>query len=73
MHYVWKYFLDLNKKRTSNGFGMNPISWYDMHGYFELNHIVPLPEEIELINMLDEVMLEHYAKEAEKQQKKTKK
>lgn len=44
-----------------------------MHGYFELNHIVPLPEEIELINMLDEVMLEHYAKEAEKQQKKTKK
>ena len=70
MNYVWEYFLQLNRKRSSNGFSVNPISYTEMLSYFELNKICVSPEEIRLIDMLDIIMLEHHAEESEKQQAK---
>ena len=68
--YAWEYFLKLNQKRTSNGFGLNPISYSEMKSFFELNRIIPDPIEVEVISLLDNIALEHYAKEQEKNNKK---
>lgn len=62
--------MQLNAKRTSNGFGMNPLTWSDVQAYFSLFRIVPEDAEIQLIMLLDNVFLEHYAEQAEKQKKK---
>ena len=55
--------MKLNQKRTSNGFGLNPISYSEMKSFFELNRIIPDPIEVEVISLLDNIALEHYAKE----------
>ena len=68
--YAWEYFLKLNQKRTSNGFGLNPISYSEMKSFFDLNQIIPDSVEIEVISLLDNLALEHYAKEQEKNSKK---
>lgn len=70
MIYVWEYFIRLNKKRTSNGFGVNPISFPDIDSFARLNDIYISPDEVQLIEILDDLMLEHYSKEAEKNNKK---
>ena len=62
--------MKLNQKRTSNGFGLNPISYSEMKSFFELNRIIPDPIEVEVISLLDNIALEHYAKEQEKNNKK---
>ncbi len=72
MSYVWEYFLQLNRKRSSNGFSANPISYTEMLSYFELNKIEVSPEEIRLLDTLDNIMLDHHAEEAQKQSKKKK-
>lgn len=72
MCYVWEYFIRLNKKRTSSGFGVNPLTYSDMESFFRLNEIQVSPDEIQLIEILDDLMLEHYAKESEKENKKKK-
>lgn len=70
--YAWEYFLKLNQKRGSNGFGVNPLSFTEIKSFFELNQIVPDPMEIEVITLLDNIAMEHFAKEAEKNNKKKK-
>lgn len=70
MIYQWQYFIALHNKRSSNGFGVNPISYQDMHSYFSLIGYSPYEWEIDLINSLDNVFLEVQRKEAEAQQKK---
>ena len=70
MVYVWEYFLRLNQKRSSNGFGVNPISYTEIKNYFDLMQIFPDPSEVEVISLLDSVFMEHYAKEQEKNNKK---
>jgi len=72
MIYVWKSFISLHNKRTSNGFGMNPLSYSDMYAYFQLMQMQPEEWEIDTILKLDSVALEHFAKETEKEQKKSK-
>jgi len=43
-----------------------------MLSYFELNKIEVSPEEIRLLDTLDNIMLDHHAEEAQKQSKKKK-
>jgi hypothetical protein len=73
MRYVWEYFLRLNRKRTSNGFGVNPIPFSEIESFFNVNQIEYSPDEVMLIEMLDNVALEHFQKESEKNNKKNKK
>lgn len=72
MIYQWQDFIALHNKRSSNGFGVNPISYQDMSSYFTLMKHSPEQWEIDLINALDAVFLEiqHKKQEAEKNKKK---
>lgn len=63
---VWHWFLQLNSQRTSNGFGMNPITNQDMWFFFQLEGIEPEPWELNLIRQFDRVALEVYSKQQEK-------
>ena len=41
-----------------------------MNNFFVLNQIIPDPIEVEVISLLDNIAMEHYAKEQEKNNKK---
>ena len=69
---VWYWFLQLNSQRTSNGFGLNPITNQDMWFFFQLEGIEPEPWELNLIRQFDRVALEVAYKQQEKK-KSTKK
>lgn len=68
MRYVWKYFLDLNRKR-SNGMGVGPITYSEMLAYFTLNKIAFDETEISLLDLLDGIALEHFSEESKKNNK----
>jgi hypothetical protein len=72
MAQVWKFFIDLHNARSSNGFGVNPISYSEMYSYFKLIEIQPHDWEIETIKKLDKVALEAFAEQAKREQKKNK-
>jgi len=72
MSQVWKFFIDLHNARSSNGFGVNPISYSEMCSYFQLFEIQPHDWEIETIRKLDKVALDAFAEQAKKEQKKSK-
>jgi len=69
MIFVWRYFIDLNNSRSSNGFGLNPISYSEMLAYFELIDYKPQEWEIQAIKRLDHIALEQFRKEQEKTSK----
>lgn len=73
MKFVWEYFLRLNRRRGSTGFGVNPLSFCEIESFFKLNQIEYSPDEIFLIELLDNVALDHFAKESEKNNKKNSK
>ena len=70
---VWKWFIDLNNSRSSNGFGVNPISYSDIKAYVDLIGIEIEEWELELIKRFDHEALNSYAKEAELERKKASK
>jgi hypothetical protein len=55
LDYLWRIFRRLARRRTSNGFGSNPITWGDLSA-FEHHAKFPLrPWEVELIEDLDDL------------------
>jgi hypothetical protein len=55
LEYIWRIFKRLARRRTSNGFGSNPITWSDIAA-FEVHSKFPLkPWEIEIIEDLDDL------------------
>lgn len=69
MVYIWKHFIMLNNKRTSNGYGPNPLQYSELLAYFQLFQDWPDDWEIEMIMKLDSVFLDTQAAKAEKDQK----
>lgn len=69
MKYIWKYFISLNSKRTGTGYGPLPLQYSDILAYFELNKIDYDPVEIEILDILDNVAMEHYNNEIQKEQR----
>lgn len=67
---VWKWFIDLNNSRSSNGYGVNPISYSDIKAYFDLIAVEAEDWELELIKRIDNEALKSYAEEAESERKK---
>ena len=67
---VWKWFIDLNNSRSSNGFGVNPLSYSDIKAYFDLMGIEIEEWELHLIKRIDNEALNSYSKEAESERKK---
>ena len=70
---VWYWFLKLNNKRTSNGFGVNPIQYSEIKAYFDLIQYHPQEWEIEMIEKFDSIALKEYELQAEKNKPKSKK
>ncbi len=73
MQYVWTWFIDLHNARTSNGFGLNPITYSDMKAYFDLHGIDVADWQVSLIKQLDNVALNAFAKQQKEEAEKAKK
>ena len=69
---LWSYFLQLNNKRSSNGFGVNPINYTEILSLCKLKGILLYPYEIDIIMQLDNICLDQYAKEQKQEQEKSK-
>ena len=68
--YIWKDFLALNSARTSNGFGVNPLSYTEIKAYFDLQQQLPEPWESEVLRYFDAVVMQVYADKAKQEQAK---
>lgn len=68
---TWEWFLRLNRKRQSSGFGVNPITYSEILSFFQLIGYSPQPWEIDMIELFDDAAMEEYSKEMKKEQKKS--
>lgn len=66
--YLWRAFQRLSSRRSTNGFGVNALSWPDIDAFVRLSGAALEPWEIEVIEHLDGLYLAQQAK----QQAKTK-
>jgi len=57
MRYLWGYFLEMNCRRTSTGFGINPISHEALDAWQRLRGIKLLPFEIRALDALESAFL----------------
>ena len=71
MQDVWRYFLDLNRKR-GGGFGPSPLSYSEILAYFTLHKIEYDAMDIYFVDILDNIAMEHYAEQQKKDQAKSK-
>lgn len=69
MQHVWSFFQDLDRKRTSNGFSANPISYQEMLAYFTLIGTTPDEYELVALNLLDSIALQVIADKISKDNK----
>ena len=53
--HLWPIFLELHSARSSNGFGLNPLSFVELDAYQRVTGIELLPEEVSLLRLADEV------------------
>jgi hypothetical protein len=70
---VWRWFIDLNNARSSNGYGVNPIAYSDLKAYLDLIGIEIEDWELSLIKRIDNEAMLSYAKESESERKKASK
>lgn len=68
----WHWFLRLNNRRASTGFGVNPIAYSEMLSFFELINYQPQEWELDMIERFDSIAMQEYDKEATKERKKAK-
>jgi hypothetical protein len=57
LDYVWGWFCELSGARTSNGFGLNPISFTEILAWAQLAGVAPTPWEVRLLKRLDAATL----------------
>ena len=69
---VWGWFLKLHSKRTSNGFGVNPISYLEMLAYFELMQYKPQSWEIMMIEKFDDIAMQAFDEDRKKKEQQDK-
>ena len=55
--YLWTHFVQLHRGRSGSGFGPNPLSWSDIHGYCCVVQTALAEWEVEAIRLLDEAFL----------------
>lgn len=69
----WNWFAKLSAKRTTNGFGLNPLSYQEMLSYFWLIETKPMFYEIQAIELFDSVFMDVYSSKQKQKQDKQKK
>lgn len=57
VEHVWRWYCELGGARTSNGFGLNPISYSEIRAWADLTGADPTPWEVSLLKRLDMVTL----------------
>ena len=57
LEHIWKWFLELNGGRTSNGFGPNAVTFAEIHAWSILTGNTPSPWEVGMLKRLDSVYL----------------
>lgn len=62
MKLIWKYFNDLDRKRSNNGYGPLPLQYSEILAYFQIFNIYYEPMEVEIICLLDDVAMSFYVK-----------
>lgn len=55
--YLWEYFCDMSRRRTSNGFSLNPITDEGVEAWARRRRVRLLPFEHRLIDAMEEVFL----------------
>lgn len=50
---VWNFFSDLNQSRTSNGFGLNSLSYTEIYAWNQLTNSEITKKEVEILKLLD--------------------
>ena len=70
--YLWEWFMELNSQRTSNGFGLNPITFLDIQAWANLTNRFPLAWEVKAIRFMDTIWITEYAKNRDSQTSDTK-
>ena len=68
--HVWPWFWQLSQRRTSGFDSANPLTWGEIAAWQQLTRTLILPEEIELILMMDSAWLEAVAEHREEQKDK---
>jgi hypothetical protein len=57
--YLWGYFTEIDRRRTSNGFGMNPISYGELEAWTRLTGNTLSSFELEILDVFEEAALRH--------------
>ena len=69
MQITWSWFIDLHNSRTSTGYGINPITYSCINGYFSVFGITPDEWQIRAIKQLDTVAINSFVEDQKKQNK----
>jgi len=69
---VWSWFLKLHSRRSSNGFGVNSISYLEMLAYFELIQYKPQSWEIIMIERFDDIAMQMFDEDRKKKEQQDK-
>ena len=70
MDYLWGWFLELNRTRSSNGFGLNPINYVDIDAWSRLTNRKPTALDVFALTQLDAAFLTVQAKQSQKKKGK---
>lgn len=65
LEHVWNWFSDLCGARTSNGFGLNPITFSEIAAWAQLTGNAPSSWEVSLLKRLDLAYLARQGKGAQ--------
>jgi len=59
----------LHNKRTSSGFGINPIAFTEIQAFFNLMQYFPEEWEVEMIERFDNIAIEVFAESSKSESK----
>lgn len=62
MEGMWRRFWELERGRTGNGFGRNPLSWPDIDAWARLTGERPTPWQIAALRDMDRACLDALAR-----------
>lgn len=71
LRHVWEWFIELHGRRSSAGYGPNPISYQDLQAWSLLTGSRPRTVEVAMIVAVDDVYMAQVLKQLEKQNSKS--
>ena len=72
MEHVWHWFWVLSERRQRGMSGPQPLQWTEINAWREMMRVMVLPEEIDVLLMMDSAWLEAVGQFREEEQKDSK-